>query len=81
MPAPSTSYQSQDMSTVDPLDEPSWLVWVEGGDLVGPVSARQIASGIRAGRVPTDASVQREGDVWWSGILDEPVVIAALKVA
>jgi hypothetical protein len=63
----------------DPLDEQTWLVCVDGGDAVGPVSARQIARGIRAGKVPTDASVQRRGDVWWSGILDEPIVIEALK--
>ena len=61
------------------LDERSWLVCVQGSDAVGPVSARQIALGIRAGKVPTDASVQRTGDVWWSGVLDEPVVIEALK--
>jgi len=64
---------------VDPLDEKRWLVWVEGADLVGPVSVRQIARGIREGRVPADASIQRSGDVWWSGILDEPHVIQALK--
>jgi hypothetical protein len=64
---------------VDPLDEQSWLVWIEGGDLVGPVSARQIARGIRAGKVPTEASIKRSDAVWWSGVLDEPVVIAALK--
>jgi hypothetical protein len=54
-------------------------VWVEGGDIVGPVSADQLARGLRAGRVPSDASVQRAGDVWWWGVLDEPDVIAALK--
>lgn len=63
------------------LDDQAWLVFVEGGDLVGPVSARQIARGIRAGKVPADASVQRAGDVWWSGVLDEPSVIAALKAS
>ena len=63
----------------DPLDEQTWLVWVDGAELVGPVSVRQIARGIRAGKVPTEASVQRAGDVWWSGILDEPLVIEALK--
>ena len=68
------------MSGVDPLDELSWLVWA-GGEPVGPVSARQIALGIRAGKVPTDASVQRTGDVWWSGVLDERVVLEALKSA
>jgi len=61
------------------LEQPIWLVWVEGGEAVGPVSAHQLALGIRAGQVPADASVQRAGEVFWSGILDEPVVIAALK--
>ena len=61
------------------LEQPIWLVYVEGGETVGPVSARQLARGIRAGRVPTDASVQRSGDVFWSGILDEADIIAALK--
>ncbi len=56
-----------------------YLVWVEGSELVGPVSADQIARGIRAGRVPTHASLQREGDLFAYDILDEPEVIAALK--
>jgi hypothetical protein len=63
----------------DTLTERTWMVWVEGGDPVGPVSAEQIARGIRAGKVPPDASVQREGDVFWSGVLDEVDIIAALK--
>jgi hypothetical protein len=63
----------------DTLTERMWMVWVEGGDPVGPVSAEQIARGIRAGKVPPDASVQREGDVFWSGVLDESDIIAALK--
>ena len=62
------------------LEHAMWLVWVEGGEaVVGPVSARQIAKGIRAGRLPPDASVQRAGEVFWTGVLDEPAVIAALK--
>jgi hypothetical protein len=62
------------------LEQPIWLVYVEGGEnVVGPVSARQLARGIRAGRVPADASVQRSGEVFWSGILDEADIIAALK--
>jgi hypothetical protein len=68
------------MNLAPQLNARNLWVWVEGtGDPVGPVSADQIARGIRAGRVPTDASVQRDGDVFWSGVLDEPVVIAALK--
>ena len=56
-----------------------YMVWVEGSDPVGPVSADQIARGIRAGRVPTHASLQREGDLFAFDVLDEPEVIAALK--
>jgi hypothetical protein len=56
-----------------------FLVWIEGGDPVGPVSADQIARGIRAGKVPADASVQRVGDLFASDVLDEADVIAALK--
>ena len=62
-----------------PLDVAQWLVHVEGGEVVGPVSANQIARGIRAGRVPSDASIQVVGEVFWTGLLDEPVMIAALK--
>ena len=61
------------------LSVPNLFVWIEGGDPVGPVSAEQIARGIRAGKVPAHASVQRSGDVFWSDLLDEPSVIAALK--
>jgi hypothetical protein len=61
------------------LNHAKWMVWVEGGEVVGPVSADQLARGIRAQRVPTDASVQLQGEVFWSGILDEPEVIEALK--
>ena len=62
-----------------PLDAAAWLVYVEGGEVVGPVSANQIARGMRAGRVPTDASIQAQGEVFWTGLLDEPAIIAALK--
>ena len=57
------------------------MVWFDGGDAVGPVSADQIARGIRAGKVPTDASIQRVGDLFAFDVLDEPDVIAALKHA
>ena len=64
-----------------PLDAAQWLVFVEGGGgIVGPVSANQIAHAIRAGNVPTDASIQANGEVFWTGLLDEPAVIAALRV-
>lgn len=68
-----------EVEEVPAVQQAVWMVWVEGGDTVGPVSAHQLARGIRAGRVPPDASVQREGEVFWSGILDEPTIIAALK--
>jgi hypothetical protein len=56
-----------------------YMVWVPGSDPVGPVSADQVARGIRAGKVPTDASIQRVGDLFATDVLDEPEVIAALK--
>jgi len=62
-----------------PLEVAVWMVYVEGGEVVGPVSAQQIARGLRAGRVPTEASIQRNGEVFWVGLLDEPLIIAALK--
>lgn len=58
---------------------PKFLVWVEGSDPVGPVSANQIARGIRAGKVPADASVQAHGELFARDVLDDPDVIAALK--
>jgi hypothetical protein len=68
--------------TTDALEQSIWLVWVEGGQaVVGPVSASQVARGIKSGRVPADASIQRAGEVFWTGVLDEPAVIAALKSA
>jgi hypothetical protein len=56
-----------------------FMVWVPGCDPVGPVSADQVARGIRAGKVPTEANIQRVGDLFASDVLDEPDVIAALK--
>lgn len=61
------------------FENPNWMVWVEGAEhVVGPVTAHQLARGLRAGKVPMDASVQRQGDVWWRDILEEPEVIEAL---
>jgi hypothetical protein len=65
--------------TLSELEVRQWMVHVEGGDPVGPVSLEQIARGIRARRIPAEASVQRVGEVFWSGIFDEPWVIHALK--
>jgi hypothetical protein len=58
-----------------------FMVSFDGGDAVGPVSADQIARGIRAGKVPTEASLQRLGDLFAFNVLDEPDVIAALHYA
>lgn len=58
---------------------PQYLVWVDGGEAVGPVSADQIARGIRAGKVPVDASIQKVGDLFACDVLDELAIIAALK--
>lgn len=65
--------------TLSELEVKQWMVHVEGGDPVGPVSLEQIARGVRARRIPPEASVQRVGEVFWSGVLDEPWVIHALK--
>lgn len=62
------------------LAEAVWHVWIEGGEPVGPVSADQIARGIRAGKVPSDASVRHDSETFWTDLLDIADVIAALKV-
>ena len=61
--------------------EKKWLVYVAGGEVVGPVSADQIARGIKAGMIPMNdsTSVQQVGEVFWDGILDQPAIINALK--
>src|SRR5687767_12207381 len=59
--------------------EKKWMIYVEGGEVVGPVSADQIARGIKAGVIPMEASVQQAGEVFWDGVLDQPAIIAALK--
>lgn len=65
---------------VDPrLAQAVWHVWVEGSEPIGPVSVDQIARGIRAGKVPSHASIQKVGDLFACDVLDEPDVIAALK--
>lgn len=56
-----------------------YMVWVPNKPPVGPVSADQIARGIRAGKVPPDASMQRVGDLFSCDVLEDPDVIAALK--
>ena len=61
------------------LEMKGFFVHVEGAVPVGPVSASQIARGLRAGKIPSEATVQWEGEVFWRDIFDEPAVIAALK--
>src|SRR5262245_60674957 len=61
------------------LKQRVWLVWVDDADPVGPVSADQIARGIRAGKVPSDARVKRETDIFWSDAVDEADIVAALS--
>lgn len=57
-----------------------FFVHVEGAtEPVGPVSADQVARAIRAGKIPAEASIQWQGDLWWKGVYDEPAIIAALK--
>lgn len=67
---------------VDPrLLAPVWHVWIEDADPVGPVSAERIARGIRAGKVPSHASVRHDTDTFWGDLLDQPDIVAALKLA
>jgi hypothetical protein len=76
---PAMAAQSTFSSRDPRLDMKGFLVHVEGTMPVGPVSADQIARGIRAGKIPAEASVQWQGEVFWRGVYDEPAVIAALK--
>src|SRR5688500_13046855 len=77
------SYVAPKLEPETPLDPrlaaPVWHVWVEGGDPIGPVSADQIARGVRAGRVPSDASVRHDSDVFWSDLLDQRDILDAIK--
>lgn len=68
-------------SSQDPrLFMKGFFVHVEGAtEPVGPVSADQVARAIRAGKIPAEASIQWQGDLWWKGVYDEPAIIAALK--
>jgi hypothetical protein len=67
-------------STQDPrLFMKGFFVHVEGAQPVGPVSANQVARGIKAGKIPAEASIQWQGEVWWKGVYEEPAIIAALK--
>ena len=73
-------------SALNPFVDPTealvlreWYVSVGDGECVGPVSADQIARGLRAGKVPSDALVVRGGDAQWEDILSHDAVHAALK--
>jgi len=72
----------------DAITIPEWLVAFHGRPPVGPVSAAQIAHGIKAGDVPSDAriarAVYRGGAVHsasktWEDVLDARAVLDALK--
>jgi hypothetical protein len=56
-----------------------WYVRVDGGGTVGPVSADQIARGIKLGRVPSDAEVARFDQTDWANVLDSTAIVAALR--
>jgi hypothetical protein len=67
------------LAPADALTIQEWYVKVDGADPVGPVSADQIARGIRAGRIPEDAEVVRRGESDWEGVFDSHAVLEALK--
>jgi hypothetical protein len=56
-----------------------WYVRVDGSETVGPVSADQIARGIRVGRVPKDALISRFDQQEWAQVLDSSAVVTALR--
>jgi hypothetical protein len=56
-----------------------WYVRVDAGETVGPVSADQIARGIKLGRVPTDAMLARFDQTDWANVLDSSAIVAALR--
>jgi len=77
---PRHSYIAPTAREIDPrLAEPVFYVWVDGTSPIGPVSADQIARGVRAGKVPSDASVRHETEVFWADLIDQPLVVEALK--
>ncbi len=63
----------------DALALREWYVRASDGDTVGPVSADQIARGIKLGRVPTDALIARFDQREWAQILDSGAVMTALR--
>ena len=67
------------LTPVDALAVAEWYVRVGEDEPVGPVSADQIARGVRAGKIPEDAEVARIGATYWEEVFESPAVIAALK--
>jgi hypothetical protein len=56
-----------------------WYVSVDGGETVGPVSADQIARGIRGGQVPSHAQMTRFDQSIWEDVASSSAVVAALR--
>ena len=67
------------LGSLGSLEASRWLVHVGGDDVFGPVSARQVAEAMKSGRLPAEASIQAVGEVFWTGLLDEPAIVAALQ--
>ena len=69
------------VAITDALTLQEWYVRVDGEEnVVGPVSADQIARGIRLGRVPSDAMIARFFDqTQWGYALDSSAIVAALR--
>jgi hypothetical protein len=67
------------METDDALVLREWYVRVDDGETVGPVSADQIARGIKLGRVPSDAMIARFDQTLWANVLDSGAIVAALR--
>jgi uncharacterized protein DUF4339 len=63
----------------DALTVAEWYVKVGDDEPVGPVSANQIARGVKAGKIPEDAEVARMGATYWEEVFESPAVVAALK--
>ena len=67
------------LAPADALTVAEWYVCVDDAEPVGPVSADQIARGIRAGKIPQDAQVVRIGSTEWEDVFTSGAVVAALK--
>jgi hypothetical protein len=68
------------LKAADAMSLPEWFVAIPGGQkAVGPVSAVQIAEGIKRGHVPSDARVARKWVGNWEEVLESKAVLDALK--